>query len=308
MWHNLISTLALASTDTVIYSFYLFQESHHSSKAMLADYPPAINAFQADLPASGHNGTEFFSNYGLQEYFVGNLLLGCNVAAVNMIWSPYVVNPETCMPSASMISPLPYGTRQELPWPSAILRSEVPAACGSQISEDSAAAASPWLALDADNLQHSLQPVTESNVDCESSSVISSPPRPPETPLTTELVSIERIPPRDYYKNATPGPDGLFHCPWEGQAECKHEPHRQRRAYRRFVENHLKPHQCTICDSRLASRSSLLRHEREVHKVEGYGNKSFLCPYNECVRAQPGKAFARSRNLREHLRNKHLDH
>lgn len=58
--------------------------------------------------------------------------------------------------------------------------------------------------------------------------------RLPETPSVTELVLIKEIPPRDHaaYKNATPCSDGLFHCPWEGQAECKHEPHRQERAYR----------------------------------------------------------------------------
>lgn len=144
---------------------------------MLADYSPAINAFQADLPASAQNGTEFFTNYGLQEYFGSNMLSGCNVAALNMIWFPYVVNPETSMPSTSMISPLLYGVRQELPWPSAISKSEVSAAFGSQISENSAAAASPLLALDVDNLQHGLQPVTESNVCYETSSVVSSPPR-----------------------------------------------------------------------------------------------------------------------------------
>jgi len=26
------------------------------------------------------------------------------------------------------------------------------------------------------------------------------------------------------YKNATPGPDNLFHCPWEGQPNCNHKP------------------------------------------------------------------------------------
>lgn len=28
----------------------------------------------------------------------------------------------------------------------------------------------------------------------------------------------------ELYKNAAPGPDGLFHCPWEGQASCNHKP------------------------------------------------------------------------------------
>jgi hypothetical protein len=27
----------------------------------------------------------------------------------------------------------------------------------------------------------------------------------------------------ELYKNATPGPDGLFHCPWEGQNSCNHK-------------------------------------------------------------------------------------
>jgi hypothetical protein len=31
---------------------------------------------------------------------------------------------------------------------------------------------------------------------------------------------------RDHYlyKNAFPQADGLFHCPWEGQASCNHKP------------------------------------------------------------------------------------
>lgn len=28
----------------------------------------------------------------------------------------------------------------------------------------------------------------------------------------------------ELYKNATPGSDGLFHCPWEGQNTCSHKP------------------------------------------------------------------------------------
>lgn len=26
------------------------------------------------------------------------------------------------------------------------------------------------------------------------------------------------------YRNAYPGTDGLFHCPWEGQSSCNHKP------------------------------------------------------------------------------------
>ena len=26
------------------------------------------------------------------------------------------------------------------------------------------------------------------------------------------------------YQNVSPGPDGLYHCPWEGQASCQHKP------------------------------------------------------------------------------------
>lgn len=26
------------------------------------------------------------------------------------------------------------------------------------------------------------------------------------------------------YKNVASGPDGLFHCPWEGQPNCNHKP------------------------------------------------------------------------------------
>lgn len=45
-------------------------------------------------------------------------------------------------------------------------------------------------------------------------------------PYTARRPSNEGESARDHplYKNAAPGPDGLFHCPWEGQPNCNHKP------------------------------------------------------------------------------------
>lgn len=44
-------------------------------------------------------------------------------------------------------------------------------------------------------------------------------------PFSTRRSSNEGESARDHplYKDAKPGPDGLFHCPWEGQANCTHK-------------------------------------------------------------------------------------
>jgi hypothetical protein len=55
-----------------------------------------------------------------------------------------------------------------------------------------------------------------------------------EAPTETDQVSTGFIHIKRYngYSNVTRGEDGLFHCPWEGQNNCKHRPHKQRRAFR----------------------------------------------------------------------------
>ncbi|KHN99685.1 Zinc finger, C2H2-type/integrase, DNA-binding protein [Metarhizium album ARSEF 1941] len=113
------------------------------------------------------------------------------------------------------------------------------------------------------------------------------------------------------YKNATPGSDGLFHCPWEGQNCCNHKPEKLKCNYDKFVDSHLKPYRCKAesCEgARFSSTACLLRHEREAHGLHGHGDKPFLCIYEGCERAVPGNGFPRQWNLRDHMKRVHNDH
>ncbi|KAI1153346.1 hypothetical protein F4825DRAFT_265509 [Nemania diffusa] len=112
------------------------------------------------------------------------------------------------------------------------------------------------------------------------------------------------------YKNAYPKPDGLFHCPWEGQASCNHKPEKLKCNYDKFVDSHLKPYRCKAeaCENaRFSSTACLLRHEREAHAMHGHGDKPYLCTYEGCERAISGNGFPRQWNLRDHMRRVHND-
>ncbi|KAH7037715.1 uncharacterized protein B0I36DRAFT_70039 [Microdochium trichocladiopsis] len=112
------------------------------------------------------------------------------------------------------------------------------------------------------------------------------------------------------YKTAFPAADGLFHCPWEGQASCNHKPEKLKCNYDKFVDSHLKPYRCKItsCENaRFSSTACLLRHEREAHAMHGHGDKPYLCTYEGCDRAVPGNGFPRNWNLKDHMRRVHND-
>ncbi|KAI1810982.1 hypothetical protein GGS20DRAFT_579454 [Poronia punctata] len=112
------------------------------------------------------------------------------------------------------------------------------------------------------------------------------------------------------YKSAFPKPDGLFHCPWEGQASCNHKPEKLKCNYDKFVDSHLKPYRCKAeaCENaRFSSTACLLRHEREAHAMHGHGDKPYLCTYEGCERSSPGSGFPRQWNLRDHMRRVHSD-
>lgn len=135
---------------------------------------------------------------------------------------------------------------------------------------------------------------------------------------------------RDHYlyKNAFPHADGLFHCPWEGQASCNHKPEKLKCNYEyghlplftfemstnhknsKFVDSHLKPYRCKVegCqNARFSSTACLLRHEREAHAMHGHGEKPYLCTYDGCERSIAGHGFPRQWNLRDHMRRVHND-
>lgn len=110
------------------------------------------------------------------------------------------------------------------------------------------------------------------------------------------------------YKQAASQADGLFHCPWEGQASCNHKPEKLKCNYDKFVDSHLKPYRCKheSCENaRFSSTACLLRHEREAHAMHGHGDKPYLCTYEGCDRALPGNGFPRQWNLKDHMRRVH---
>ncbi|EMR70923.1 putative zinc finger domain-containing protein [Eutypa lata UCREL1] len=112
------------------------------------------------------------------------------------------------------------------------------------------------------------------------------------------------------YRNAFPQPDGLFHCPWEGQSGCNHKAEKLKCNYDKFVDSHLKPYRCKMesCENaRFSSTACLLRHEREAHAMHGHGDKPYLCTYEGCDRALPGNGFPRQWNLKDHMRRVHND-
>jgi hypothetical protein len=131
------------------------------------------------------------------------------------------------------------------------------------------------------------------------------------------------------YQNVKPGPDGFYHCPWEGKSSCQHKAEKLKcnyeyeisnsfisnnviliLKYSKFVDSHLKPYRCKViaCENlNFSSTACLLRHEREAHAMHGHGNKPFLCSYKECDRATANNGFPRHWNLRDHMRRVHND-
>uniref|UniRef100_A0A8H7NQI8 C2H2-type domain-containing protein n=1 Tax=Bionectria ochroleuca TaxID=29856 RepID=A0A8H7NQI8_BIOOC len=112
------------------------------------------------------------------------------------------------------------------------------------------------------------------------------------------------------YKDATIGSDQLYHCPWEGQADCNHSPTNTKCIYNKFVDTHLKPYRCkfdTCEEAQFASSTILLRHEKEAHAMHGHGENPYLCPHEGCGRSIPGNGFTRRWNLRDHIRRIHKE-
>lgn len=131
------------------------------------------------------------------------------------------------------------------------------------------------------------------------------------------------------YHNATAGPDGLYHCPWEGDASCQHKPEKLKCNYEydpillnlggpelmkwchsKYVDSHLKPYRCKMatCENlSFSSTACLLRHEREAHAMHGHGDKPYLCKYEGCERGVAGNGFPRHWNLRDHMKRVHND-
>lgn len=111
---------------------------------------------------------------------------------------------------------------------------------------------------------------------------------------------------QDPLYRATPGADGLYHCPFEGK--CTHKPEKLKCNYDKCVDSHLKPYFCkhpNCQESRFSSTACLLRHEREAHAMHGHGERPFACELQGCDRSFSGNGFPRHWNLRDHMRRVH---
>lgn len=107
---------------------------------------------------------------------------------------------------------------------------------------------------------------------------------------------------------AQPQADEMYHCPFEGQANCQHRSTKLKCNYDKYVDSHLKPFRCknTSCiNVEFSSTACLLRHEREAHGMHGHGSKPHLCAYPDCERAIPGNGFPRRYNLYDHMKRVH---
>ncbi|PGH06327.1 hypothetical protein AJ79_06570 [Helicocarpus griseus UAMH5409] len=107
---------------------------------------------------------------------------------------------------------------------------------------------------------------------------------------------------RDPPKTAT----GQIYC---DHPDCQsHIPYFKRPCeWNKHMDKHDRPYKCTNpdCDKMLGFTYSggLLRHQREVHKMNSKGKK-LMCPFPDCNRSS-GKGFTRQENLKEHLRRLH---
>ncbi|EEY20174.1 conserved hypothetical protein [Verticillium alfalfae VaMs.102] len=117
------------------------------------------------------------------------------------------------------------------------------------------------------------------------------------------------------YKNATPGPDGSYHCPWEDQASCDHEP--------TLYKVNYQPFRCSYegCDRSLVGNGfprawNLRDHLRRVHGDKESGPSQLMDSPREETQARPWKCpdssckyhkdgWATEKELSRHVDDKH---
>ncbi|RTE81251.1 hypothetical protein BHE90_004236 [Fusarium euwallaceae] len=127
--------------------------------------------------------------------------------------------------------------------------------------------------------------------------------------LATTVTIDQTVRDSDLYTKATPHEDGLYHCPWEGQPGCNHQPQKLKANYDKCVDSHLKPYRCKAASCqglRFSSHACVLRHEREAHGMHKRTG-DILCLYEGCERSVPGKGFSRRWYLKDHMKSIHND-
>jgi len=81
--------------------------------------------------------------------------------------------------------------------------------------------------------------------------------------------------------------------------------------WNKHMDKHDRPYKCSEpgCDKvqGFTYSGGLLRHQREVHKLNVPNKKAFFCPYPNCNRySGTGNGFTRKENLNEHIRRRHI--
>ncbi|KAM7196894.1 hypothetical protein V8F20_006861 [Naviculisporaceae sp. PSN 640] len=109
-------------------------------------------------------------------------------------------------------------------------------------------------------------------------------------------------------KDAAQEADGLWHCPWEGEGYCKHQPSVLKADHDKFIEHHLKSLRCKVdgCtyDQPFATQEILYLHELKEHDMHKGGGR-YLCTSPGCGRSRPGNGFMNRWLQFEHIKNVH---
>lgn len=158
--------------------------------------------------------------------------------------------------------------------------------------------------ISSDNMMESatVQPSAMSNADIDEEEAEHDAARKSSEEAEVKLARTHPL------YSAQPQADDMYHCPFEGQANCQHKATKLKCNYDKYVDSHLKPFRCknvNCINVEFSSTACLLRHEREAHGMHGHGSKPHLCAYPDCERAIPGNGFPRRYNLYDHMKRVH---
>ncbi|KAI0164419.1 hypothetical protein GGR52DRAFT_585745 [Hypoxylon sp. FL1284] len=108
------------------------------------------------------------------------------------------------------------------------------------------------------------------------------------------------------------GPDGKYHCNWNGCDDQAKEFSRKS-AFTKHMDKHELPYLCPQpgCSKTFASMGVLERHRGEVHRTGKHASRAFHCGWRMCDPRRVvdgvhvGKEFARNDNMMDHRRRVH---